>query len=359
MARIRSARCRALLRARDRREPRSAGAAPTLKIFFGKGEQLTTVQRPGSTVQDALAALIAGPTPAEQATSIRTYVPAGSTVRSVTQDGTIATVDLGAGFMQGTATDTTLARLDQLVSTVTAVPGVTSVKILISGGTPLGLFPGVDATVPLTTASLATPDTPAETPTAPTGPVSSAARSVQQRLADLGYLQPGNVDGKAGPATATAITGFQKWQGLDRTGVADAKTRAALSRAQLPTPITKGPADPKGRRIEILLDRQLVLAIQDDEVVRAIDASTGKPSTPTPPGSFKIYGQFPKWWSVPFREWLLFASAFNGGIAMHQYPDVPAYPASHGCVRMTQYDAPWLFKFVSVGTPVRVIASSR
>jgi hypothetical protein len=33
--------------------------------------------------------------------------------------------------------------------------------------------------------------------------------------------------------------------------------------------------------------------------------------------------------------------------------------ASHGCVRVTQYDARWLFDFVSVGTPVRVIASSR
>jgi lipoprotein-anchoring transpeptidase ErfK/SrfK len=337
----------------------SADASPTLKIFFGKGEQLTSVQRPGSTVQDALTALVAGPTPAETADTIRTYVPVGSTVRSVTQNGTIATVDLGAGFMRGTATDTTLARLDQLVSTVTSVPGVTAVRVLIAGGTPLGLFPGIDATVPLTRASLATPDVPATTPAAPTGPVSSAARSVQQRLADLGYLLPASVDGKAGPATETAITAFQKWQGLDRTGIADAQTQAALSRAQLPAPISSGAGDPKGRRIEILLDRQLVLAIQDDRVVRTIDVSTGKPSTPTPPGSFKVYAQFPKWWSVPFQEWLLFASPFNGGIAMHQYPEVPPYAASHGCVRVTQYDAPWLYAFVSVGTPVRVIASSR
>jgi lipoprotein-anchoring transpeptidase ErfK/SrfK len=38
---------------------------------------------------------------------------------------------------------------------------------------------------------------------------------------------------------------------------------------------------------------------------------------------------------------------------------VPVTTASHGCVRVTQYDARWLFDFVSVGTPVRVIASSR
>ena len=43
---------------------------------------------------------------------------------------------------------------------------------------------------------------------------------------------------------------------------------------------------------------------------------------------------------------------------MHQYPDVPAYAASHGCVRVTQYDARWVFDFVSVGNQVVVIARS-
>ena len=97
----------------------TAGRAPTVKVFFGQGEQLVAVQRPGATVQDALTALIAGPTPAETEAGFRTYVPAGTRVRSVTIDGDVATVDLGAGFLQGTATDTTLARLDQVVSTVT------------------------------------------------------------------------------------------------------------------------------------------------------------------------------------------------------------------------------------------------
>jgi lipoprotein-anchoring transpeptidase ErfK/SrfK len=334
-------------------------AAPSVKVFFGHGEQLTAVQRPGITVQDALQALIAGPTPAEKAKTFRTYVPAGTRIRSATIDGDVATVDLGAGFMQGVAPDTTLARLDQLVSTVTSLPRVTSVRVLISGGTPLGLFPGVDATVPLTRSSLATPDVSATAPAAPTGPVSPAARAVQDRLAALGYLAASNVDGQDGPATQTGIVAFQKWQGLERTGIADAGTRAALAKDERPAPITHGPSGPRGRRIEILIDRQLVLAIQDDQVVRAIDVSTGKPSTPTPVGSFAVYAQIPKWWSVPFREWLLWASPFSGGIALHQYPDVPPYAASHGCVRVTQYDARWLFGFVSVGTPVRVLASSR
>ena len=240
---------------------------------------------------------------------------------------------------------------------MTAVPGVTSMRLLINGGTPLGLFPGVDATVPLTQAALAQPDVPPTTPVAPPGgPATTGTRALQQQLADLGYLLQSGVDGKAGPGTTAAVIAFQKWQGLPRTGQADERTRAALATAAAPRPpIRQGPA---GRRVEVLIDRQLVLAIEDNQVVRAIHVSTGKPSTPTTIGSFHVYAKFPRWWSTPFREWLLWASPFTGGIAMHQYPDVPTYAASHGCVRVTQYDARWLFDFNSVGEPVDVIARS-
>jgi lipoprotein-anchoring transpeptidase ErfK/SrfK len=228
--------------------------------------------------------------------------------------------------------------------------------LLVNGGTPLGLFPGVDATVPLNRAKLAQPDVPATTPVAPpSGPATTGTRALQQQLADLGYLPQSGVDGKAGPGTTVAVTAFQKWQGLPRTGAVDDRTRGALETAERPTPIKQGPA---GHRIEVLIDRQLVLAIDDNQVVRAIHVSTGKPSTPTTIGSFRVYGKFARWWSTPFREWLLWASAFTGGIAMHQYPDVPTYAASHGCVRVTQYDAKWLFDFNSVGEPVTVIAKS-
>jgi lipoprotein-anchoring transpeptidase ErfK/SrfK len=334
----------------------AAGTAPTVKVYFGQGEQLTAVQRPGTTVQDALTALIAGPTPAEQKSGFRSYVPAGTRIRSVTVNGAIVTVDLGAGFLQGNAVDTTLARLDQVVSTATAIPGVTSVQLLIAGGTPLGLFPGIDATVALTPAALATPNVPSTPPASvPGGPVSAATKAIQARLAELGYLLPAGVDGAAGPATQAAVTAFQKWQGLPRTGTADERTRKSLAVAQRPAPIKQGAA---GRRIEVLLDRQVVLAIQDNQVVRAVDTSTGKPSTPTTVGSFKVYAKYPRWWSTPFREWLLWAAPFDGGIAMHEFPDVPPFAASHGCVRINQADAKWLFDFVSVGTPVVVMARS-
>ena len=53
------------------------------------------------------------------------------------------------------------ARVAQLVLTVTAVPGVDSVQLLIDGGTPLGLFPGYATKFPITAADVRDEDVPA------------------------------------------------------------------------------------------------------------------------------------------------------------------------------------------------------
>ena len=63
-------------------------------------------------------------------------------------------------------------------------------------------------------------------------------------------------------------------------------------------------------------------------------------------------------WSYPFQIWLAWASYFNGGIAFHEYPDVPTLAASHGCVRIPQYWSQLLYRFAPIGTPVRVLTRS-
>jgi hypothetical protein len=57
-----------------------------------------------------------------------------------------------------------------------------------------------------------------------------------------------------------------------------------------------------GKRAEILLDRQVALLIDDNRVVSTIAVSTGKPSTPTPPGHYHVYAKIERWWSTPFRD---------------------------------------------------------
>jgi lipoprotein-anchoring transpeptidase ErfK/SrfK len=45
---------------------------------------------------------------------------------------------------------------------------------------------------------------------------------------------------------------------------------------------------------------------------------------------------------------------FHGGFAIHGSNSVPAWPASHGCIRVARADAIWLFHRVPDGTPVLI-----
>jgi peptidoglycan hydrolase-like protein with peptidoglycan-binding domain len=177
---------------------------------------------------------------------------------------------------------------------------------------------------------------------------------LQQRLAELGFLAEDHVDGRPGMETTFAVIAFQKWSGLTRDGVVGAATTKALAAAARPVPIGSG----SGRRIEVLLDRQLALLIEGARVVRTVGVSTGKGANATPPGSFRVFRKEVRSWSYPFQVWLPWASYFFGGIAFHEYPDVPTQAASHGCVRVPVYDAELVYRFALLETPVRVLTAS-
>jgi hypothetical protein len=242
------------------------------------------------------------------------------------------------------------------LGTLTGLDGIRRVQLLVEGAKPLGLVKGVSLGSPITLRQLRTPNIPVPVPPPERLPAPDpATKHLQQQLIELGYLLRGDDDGRFGPATSDALLAFQKWERLARTGIVDGRTRARLAKAARPTPVSSGAM---GKRAEVLLDRQLTLLIRNGRVVRAISVSSGKPSTPTPPGSYHVYAKIERWWSVPFREWLPWALPFVGGIAFHQFPVVPAYPASHGCVRQLPTAAQWTYGFAYVGMPVKVIARS-
>ena len=224
-------------------------------------------------------------------------------------------------------------------------PGVTGVQLLINGGMPIGLFPGVDATVPLTREALATPNVPCHAPVAPpSGPVSglhaAPSRSASPHSAtccptpSTASNGPGDGDGGdrlpevAGPAAhrrsadarTRKVAVDRQAADADPPGSRAAGRRRAQGRGADRPPARAGDPGQPGGAGDRRLDGQAV----DADADRARSRST--PST-------RAGGR------RPFREWLLWASPFTGGIAMHQYPDVPPYAASHGCVRVTQYDA--------------------
>ncbi|HXV32951.1 MAG TPA: L,D-transpeptidase family protein [Gaiellaceae bacterium] len=178
--------------------------------------------------------------------------------------------------------------------------------------------------------------------------------AVQQKLAELGYLPASGVDGVWGTQSRTATIAFQKWERLVRDGIPGPITQKALAAAERPKPVTRGSA----RRIEILLDRQLLLLVRRGRVARTIHVSTGRGRFATPAGSYEVFRKRRRAWSIPYKVWLPWASFFVGGIAVHQSRVVPVKPASHGCVRVTRHDARWLYRRTPVGLPVRVLRRS-
>jgi hypothetical protein len=209
--------------------------APTssrVPVFFLQGEQLHRVTRPGASIADAVRQLMAGPTSQEAAREIRTYVPHGASLRSVAVHGKVVTVDVDRRFIAGRAAPSLLARLAQLVGTVTGSDRSLQVQLLVQGKPVSGVFPGVPTGSPITFGYLQTPSGPLPPPAREKRlPVDPKVRAVQKRLIVLGYLPAGSADGRLGPMTEEATLAFQKWERLDRTGVFDAPTETRLGTA--------------------------------------------------------------------------------------------------------------------------------
>jgi hypothetical protein len=131
----------------------SAAAAPpvqTVKVALLQGEQVVYVDRPGSTLTSAVKALLAGPTKAEAAQEFTTQIPEGTTLRGVSVKNGVATIDLSDKIAVGTRAESLSARITQIVLTATRFRNARYVRVLVKGGTPLGLFPGFVTRYPLT-----------------------------------------------------------------------------------------------------------------------------------------------------------------------------------------------------------------
>ena len=346
----------AVLAVASQSEAREAVTASTVRVTFVQGEQLVSRPRTGTTPADALRRLMAGLTGAEVARAFRTYIPTGTRVRRLAVAGNVATADLSPRFLTARSDEQVLVAATQVVGTLSAFPSIARVRLLVGGRPVVRTIAGVHLDRPLTLRQLRTPNIPVpQPPPLRLPPPDPATLNAQKRLIELGYLVAGDADGRFGPTTSEGILAFQKFERLARTSVLDSATTAALADAARPTPLTRGGT---GKRAEIILDRQVALLIKDDSVVRTIAVSTGKPSTPTPPGRYRVYAKIPRWWSTPFREWLPWALPFVGGIAFHEFGVVPTYPASHGCVRQPFAVARWTFDFAYVGMPVSVLAQA-
>ncbi len=202
-----------------------------------------------------------------------------------------------------------------------------------------------------------------EPPLAPPREGDPAVMALQQRLADLGY-DIGPIDGLAGWRTHYTIMAFQKAEGLSRTGEDGAALREALAQASPPAPMVPGGAP---NRVEIDLDRQILFLWKGGQLARILSVSTGNgeyycddfgdcDTAITPTGEFRI-GRKASGLEVSTLGELWDPMYFYGGIAIHGSPSIPAYPASHGCVRVPMYASASLFNQVPSGTMVYVVGN--
>jgi len=319
---------------------RVAGHAPaTVEVAFVRDGRLVRVERPvprgASPARTALRELLRGPTRLERRRGLRTAIPEQARLRGLRSRDELWLVSLSRStFGSGTA-ETQQRRLAQIAATLAPLGAHEFAAIATEGRL-------------LTTLRLGLRPSGWQVETGEQD-YRYLVRGVQLRLWLLGYLERSEVTGSLDYLTQQALLAFQGWERLGRTGTVTGETQLALFRARSPVPARRAPR----RHVEISRDLGVLLAVEDGEVVRAVHTSTGAGGA-TPAGDFRVYAKSLYSWSVPFQVWMPYASYFHGGIAMHEYPDVPSYPASHGCVRLPAGEAERVYRFVDLGTPVFV-----
>ena len=324
---------------RELAQSSSEAEARTVEVAFARSGWIVRVERtlPRGAVPSrfALRELLKGPTPAERRKGIRTALPEGAKLRSARASGSSWLVSVNrAAFADGTG-ERNRMRLWQIAATLAPLGPQQYVSLATAGRfltvQRLGVRPGTSRTE------------------AGEDDYRYDVRGVQRQLALLGYLAPADVTGSADYLTGQALLAFQGWEDVGRTGTVTGGAQLALFGATTPRPKREG----DGRHVEIFRDLGVLLLVEDGAVVRVVHTSTGAGGT-TPVGDFRVYVKSLMSWSLPFQVWMPYASYFRGGIAMHQSPDVPSYPASHGCVRLPEGEAQRVYAFAGVGTPVYV-----
>ena len=119
--------------------------------------------------------------------------------------------------------------------------------------------------------------------------------------------------------------------------------------------------------MEIDLPRQVLFLYQGGGLDKIMSISTGSgedyysftaedwATAVTPPGSYQVHYQVDGWDTSPLGE--LYNPVYFDpeiGLAIHGSEEVPADPASHGCVRISMTAAEWFPAKAPKGTPVYI-----
>ena len=182
-------------------------------------------------------------------------------------------------------------------------------------------------------------------PTAAPGARSPTVRLVQSRLAGLHYVV--SRSGLFDASTARAVIAYRKMRGMSRVAhVSRDVVRGLLARRGS----FKAKYPSHGKHVEVDLSRQVMALMRGKRVQRIYTVSSGKASTPTVLGRFKVYSRTIGTNSLGMVD----SSYFIGGYAIHGYVSVPTFPASHGCVRVPVPNARSIYDWLRIGDRVDV-----
>jgi L,D-transpeptidase catalytic domain len=168
---------------------------------------------------------------------------------------------------------------------------------------------------------------------------------IQQRLAALHFYIPQT--GVYDQGTGLAIDAYHRLLHWGTYQTLDGRTISFLLDGFGGFPV-RDPRD--GKHAEGNLGLQLLALTYGSQVYRIYPISSGKPSTPTILGHFRVYSKVPGY----LPDGMYFSNFFYGGFAIHGYDPAPDYPASHGCMRLPITDALSVYDWLDYGDAVDV-----
>lgn len=183
------------------------------------------------------------------------------------------------------------------------------------------------------------------------------SKEAKEKLAALGYWLANTEE-----SYRHALTAFQKVQALRPTGKLSLDDLEVLRFARPPVPKEVQTLEAGKIRVEVDLRRQVLFIVDHENNVTKIlpvSSGNGKEFTSegfardavTPPGRFHVYNKIKGWKKSPLG--LLYSpNYYLSGLAIHGSTFVPAYPDSHGCVRVPMYAAEALFEMLTMGTEI-------
>jgi L,D-transpeptidase catalytic domain/Putative peptidoglycan binding domain len=183
-------------------------------------------------------------------------------------------------------------------------------------------------------------------PALSTGAHGTAVRALERRLATLRHIVRGGPNGYYAYDTYEAVLAFQKVHRMARTGRVSRGVWRVLGRAKVPKARVA-----RGNHVEVSKTLQVLYEVRKGKVVRITHVSTGATGN-TPVGKFHVYGKVPGL----NGSGMYYSLFFTGAFAIHGYHSVPAYQASHGCVRTPMWFAPGFYDRWAVGTTVYIFA---